>query len=171
MVSALDATPWILLSCLNKIRITKSIQMTRITLPFILLAVMTVLLSACIAGDSDTTQATDALKVNKEYTAPQFSEPERIHLIAKALSESHQYYLDCARDNQPHKGRHQDQPSTTHVYPFGKRKYPRTQILAAIYCTSARHGYREVSYHLAISLCFVIFPSVQSDSFRSRRRR
>ncbi|TFH23936.1 MAG: class A beta-lactamase-related serine hydrolase [Bacteroidia bacterium] len=73
--------------------------MKRRSIPYILLVAVVMLLSACRTPDSDKAPATDALLVNKEYTAPQFSEPERIRLIADALSEAHQYYVDCARTN------------------------------------------------------------------------
>jgi CubicO group peptidase (beta-lactamase class C family) len=74
-------------------------KMRRSSLLYAPLAILIMGLSNCGAPDSDKTLPADTLKLSQEYASHQFSEPERKELIANALSESHQYYHDCARLN------------------------------------------------------------------------
>jgi CubicO group peptidase (beta-lactamase class C family) len=60
---------------------------------------MAMILSVCAAPGSDEALSAVAMKVSQDYAAPQFSETERIRLIADALTHSHGYYQECARQN------------------------------------------------------------------------
>ncbi|MCK5067533.1 MAG: beta-lactamase family protein [Bacteroidales bacterium] len=73
--------------------------MNRRSLHFILLVVIVILFSKCGAPDPVETLPATAMKVSQNYAAPQFSDPERVPKIASGLAESHQYYLDCVREN------------------------------------------------------------------------
>ena len=69
--------------------------MDRKSTSHILLAALIMLLFACSRPSSDEISPLTTLKVNQQYTPPGFTEPDRIQLITKALSEAHQYYKDC----------------------------------------------------------------------------
>lgn len=73
--------------------------MNRRSLHFILLVAIVILFSKCGAPDPVETLPATAMKVSQNYAAPQFSDPERVPKIASGLAESHQYYLDCVREN------------------------------------------------------------------------
>ena len=71
--------------------------MNRKSTTCILLHALLMLLVACSRPYSAESSPQTTLKVNQQYTAPYFKEPERIPLITKALSEAHQYYEECSR--------------------------------------------------------------------------
>lgn len=56
-------------------------------------------LTGCQAPVQNTGKGLADLRVSTEYAAPRFDTPERPQLIARALSDAHRYYRECARDH------------------------------------------------------------------------
>ncbi len=69
---------------------------TRMTAHSFLIALF---LAGCQAPESDTGKVPVDLRVPPEYAVPRFDTPERPQLIARALSDAHRYYRECAREN------------------------------------------------------------------------
>jgi len=63
----------------------------------ILAGVLILLLWECSSPESKETPPSALMKVNQEYELPRFTEPDRVRLIANALSEAHQYYQECSK--------------------------------------------------------------------------